>query len=141
VSVLDRGEDSPAIRRQLAAILREQIEEGLLQPGDPVPSAGVLAREHGVHPDTAKAAVAILANEGLVRTIPRHGAVVAGEDPVHVEPIEGPCLIRVRMPTGPERAAMDIPAGCPLILVEREGEVTQHLGHTTVLEVEGPPAL
>jgi DNA-binding transcriptional MocR family regulator len=140
VGVLDRREDTPALRRQLADAMRGWIETGLLSPGDHLPSAGALAKDYDVHPDTAKAAVGILVHEGLVRSVPRRGYVVAGEDPVRMHPIEGPAHIRVRMPSGPERRDWDIPAGVPLIIIEREDEegewtTEQLLGNTTVLEI------
>lgn len=145
---LDRGEDSPAVRRQLAGYYRDMIEAGELGPGEHLPSAGQMAQLHGVHRDTALAALRILASEGLVRTLPRAGTVVAGEDPVAEHVIEGPARITVRMPTAPERAALDVPPGVPMLVVARPGavdqaegpepappEVTQYLGHVSVLVI------
>jgi DNA-binding transcriptional regulator YhcF (GntR family) len=137
---IDRGADRTACR-QLADQLREAIGTGVLGPGDMVPSPSELAEDAGVHTDTARRAIAILRGEGLVRTVPGHGSVVAGEDPVRTHEVMGPARISVRMPSQVERQELDIPEGCPLLIVERpgDGEITteQHLGHQTVLEV--PP--
>jgi len=62
--------DQPASRR-LAQELRQQIVDGTLQPGAQVPSERVLAAEHGVARNTAREAIRLLADEGLVTA--RHG--------------------------------------------------------------------
>lgn len=135
---MDRRTDSPAVRRQLAALLRQQIEDGQYEPGDTLPSANALAKEHGVHTGTAHAALDILAAEGMVIRIQRVGTVVSGEQPVHVEYVEGAAQIAARMPTAEERRDMDIPSGVPLLTVTRQAEgeveVAQFLADRTVLE-------
>jgi len=55
--------------RQLAAILRGQIAAGELAPGAPVPSVKRLRQEYGVAETTARKAVALLRDEGLVETV------------------------------------------------------------------------
>lgn len=129
--------------RQIADQLREAIETGVLAPGEPVPSPRVLAKDAGVHTDTARRAIAIIRGEGLIRTVPGHGSIVAGEDPVRTHEVMGPARISVRMPSQVERQELDIPEGCPLIVVERpgDGEITteQHFGHMTRLEIPPHP--
>jgi AcrR family transcriptional regulator len=61
----------------IAADLRSRIRAGLLRPGDRVPSTRQLTRESGVALATAAKALAVLRQEGLVRTVPRVGTVVA----------------------------------------------------------------
>jgi len=140
MDTIDRREDTPALRRQLASVLREQIEDGTWTPGDRLPSAAALAQGHGVSIDTAHAALNILQAEGLVHRVQRVGTIVTGDAPVRIEHIEGPCRIRVRMPTQPERSVLEVPPGVPLIEIARPGKdgepvVESHLGHVTELEV------
>lgn len=69
--------DPVPLKEQLAAILRGMIDSGELQPGQPLPSESYLQGEHGVARGTARAAVKILADEGLVITIQGRGSFVA----------------------------------------------------------------
>jgi len=63
--------------RQLAAILRDQIQSGELAPGAAVPSVKRLRQEYGVAETTARKAVALLRDEGLVETVMGWGSFVA----------------------------------------------------------------
>ena len=63
--------------RQLAAILRDQIASGELAPGAAVPSVKRLRQEYGVAETTARKAVAVLRDEGLVETVMGWGSFVA----------------------------------------------------------------
>jgi GntR family transcriptional regulator len=65
--------------RQIAAILREQIETGELQPDDKLLSYMDLAAEYGVSAETAAKAVRLLRDEGLVVIVPSYGAFVASK--------------------------------------------------------------
>lgn len=58
--------------QQLAQLLRERIESGALAPGEALPGAAALARDHGVSQATAQNAVTLLRREGLVTS--RQGA-------------------------------------------------------------------
>lgn len=62
--------------RQIAAILRRQIESGQLAPGDVLPSEKRLQQEFGVARETARRAVRVLREEGLTITIPGRGTYV-----------------------------------------------------------------
>lgn len=67
--------------RQIAAWLRGRIEAGKYRPGeDPLPSEKDLVDLFGVARDTARRAVAVLRDEGLVETIPQRGTYVVPED-------------------------------------------------------------
>jgi GntR family transcriptional regulator len=67
--------------RQIAAWLRSRIEAGEFQPGeDPLPSEKDLVDLFGVARDTARRAVQVLREEGLVQTIPQRGTYVLPED-------------------------------------------------------------
>ena len=62
---------------QLAAILRGQIERGELVPRQPLPSESYLVGNYGVSRGTARRAVQVLRDEGLVVTIPQRGTYVS----------------------------------------------------------------
>jgi GntR family transcriptional regulator len=64
--------------RQIAAWLRARIEAGEFRPGeDPLPSEKELVQLFGVARDTARRAVQVLRDEGLVVTVPQRGTYVA----------------------------------------------------------------
>jgi AcrR family transcriptional regulator len=65
----------------VAADIRRQIADGRLSPGERVPSARQITRDWGVAIATATRAVALLRDEGLVRTVPGVGTVVAATGP------------------------------------------------------------
>jgi GntR family transcriptional regulator len=67
---IDRELDVP-IYEQLAALIRDEIRSGALQPRRPVPSVRQLVQEHGVARDTATKALKVLEAEGLIRVV--HG--------------------------------------------------------------------
>jgi DNA-binding GntR family transcriptional regulator len=62
--------------RQIAAILRERIESGELEPDRPIPSETQIQQEFGVARETARRAVALLRDEGYVVTVPGMGTYV-----------------------------------------------------------------
>jgi GntR family transcriptional regulator len=62
--------------QQIAAILRGQIERGEIAPGRPVPSETQLMQRYEVARLTARKAVRVLADEGLVEVVPGRGAYV-----------------------------------------------------------------
>jgi len=70
-----RGPGADASRR-VADALREQITVGALPPAAPLPSEAQLMAAHGVSRNTARAAVAALAAEGLVMTLHGRGSFV-----------------------------------------------------------------
>jgi DNA-binding GntR family transcriptional regulator len=72
---VDHGLPEPAYR-QLATILRAQIDDGQWRTG-PLPSVKQLQEEHDVGRDTVLRAIDILRDEGLVFTVPRRGTYVS----------------------------------------------------------------
>lgn len=67
--------------RQIAAWLRTRIEAGEFRPDeDPLPSEKDLVDLFGVARDTARRAVQVLRDEGLVVTIAQRGTYVIPED-------------------------------------------------------------
>jgi GntR family transcriptional regulator len=76
---IDRWDPEP-VYAQLAAILRGQIQRGELVPRQPLPSETYLVQHYGVSRGTARRAVAVLRDEGLVRTIAQRGSYVVLAD-------------------------------------------------------------
>ena len=72
---MQRGVPEP-VSRQLAAILRAQIESGELPPGSPLPSIVKLAETYGIATATVSKAIRILKAEGLVFGVGGHGTFV-----------------------------------------------------------------
>lgn len=63
---------------QIAAILRDEIGRGVYAPGRPIPSETQLVQRFEVARLTARKAVRVLADEGLVEVVPGRGVYVAG---------------------------------------------------------------
>jgi len=74
--VIIRGTPVPPYR-QLAAIIRGQIESGELAPGQQLPSVIALAAEYQVSTPTVKKALGLLKAEGLVTGVAGYGTFVA----------------------------------------------------------------
>ncbi len=72
---IDHEGDVP-VYIQLADILRARIESGELAPRRPVPSKRSLMQEYSVAGGTVDKAIAILRDEGLVRTVIGRGIYV-----------------------------------------------------------------
>jgi GntR family transcriptional regulator len=64
---------------QLASILREQIEQGHIAPGDPLPSESTLQQEYGVARGTVRKAIEMIRDHGLVVTVQGRGTFVKPE--------------------------------------------------------------
>lgn len=71
-------ERPPALHRQIRQTLREAIISGELTPGTRLPSSRELADQFGAAVGTVQAALAALAEEGLVERSPRRGTFVTG---------------------------------------------------------------
>jgi GntR family transcriptional regulator len=72
---IDRASFEPAYA-QLANILRQSMAEGLLRPGDQLPSEAQLVDRYGVSPMTVRRAINILADQGVVITEQGRGTFV-----------------------------------------------------------------
>ena len=76
--IMEIDYDAPAPpHRQIAAWLRARIESGELQPGRKIPSETDIMGETGVARTTARRAVKVLRDEGLVITYGGRGSYVA----------------------------------------------------------------
>ena len=76
---VDHESDVPPYR-QLAAILRAQIDGGALAPRSPLPSITRLQQEHGLAKGTVRKAIQLLVEEGYVRIEPGWGTFVVPKD-------------------------------------------------------------
>ncbi|MGW0990692.1 GntR family transcriptional regulator [Streptomyces sp. NPDC002486] len=77
---LPQPSDRPPYRL-LADVLRQQILTGQLRPGDQVPPTRVLEEDYGIANMTARAAVRVLRDEGLVHTVHGLGTFVTNPLP------------------------------------------------------------
>jgi GntR family transcriptional regulator len=66
--MIDRNGPVPPYR-QVAAILREQVEAGTIVPGDRLPSVSELIRTYGISRTTAVKAVRLLTEAGLAEAV------------------------------------------------------------------------
>lgn len=66
----------PSLPADLAALIAEQIRQGILAPGDRLPTEKVLVETHGVSRAVVREAIARLKSEGLVTSQQGSGAFV-----------------------------------------------------------------
>ncbi len=64
------------VYQQLATILRARIESGELPPGRVLPSEATLMQQFGIARETARKAVRVLRDEGIVHIVQGRGAYV-----------------------------------------------------------------
>lgn len=72
-------DQDPRIYLRIAADLRQRIEAGELEAGQPVPSITTLTQEWSVARETAAHALQVLETEGLVRRYPGRGYYVTAK--------------------------------------------------------------
>ncbi len=70
--------------RDIAAVLRDQIDRGELPPGAHLPHTEELMTTHGASKHTVRAAVQVLVDEGLVVARRRYGTVVRDRRKVRI---------------------------------------------------------
>ena len=69
------------VYQQLASILRDLITSGELAKDQGLPSESYLVQQYGISRASARHAVAVLRDEGLVYTVPQRGTFVGGAPP------------------------------------------------------------
>ena len=130
---IDKSSRLPAYA-QLADILRSSISQGEYPPGDRLPAESALAKSHGVSAMTARQAVSVLEEEGLVRRIQGKGTyvrkigvsassfgldalgeVLADHDNLSVRIIKA----SVKKTPGVEKEVLGLKPNQPVIVVER----------------------
>jgi len=77
--VIDPHAPEPSYR-QLAALLREQIKSGKIEPREALPSITYLVQETGLAVGTVRKAIGVLVDEGLAYTVPGRGTYAAPRD-------------------------------------------------------------
>ncbi|QFG25304.1 GntR family transcriptional regulator [Actinomadura sp. WMMB 499] len=78
------ADESTAQYKQIAQDLQRQIEQGVLGPGDRLPSEEELAAQWAVSRNTVKAAIKELTKRERVKTIPKVGSFVTEDVPPFV---------------------------------------------------------
>uniref|UniRef100_UPI003F49AE20 GntR family transcriptional regulator n=1 Tax=Microtetraspora malaysiensis TaxID=161358 RepID=UPI003F49AE20 len=69
-------EGATPVYRQLAALLRGQIERGELAPGRRVPTEAALAHTYGLGRDSVRKALRLLRDAGLIESVQGRGTFV-----------------------------------------------------------------
>ncbi|WP_327384901.1 GntR family transcriptional regulator [Streptomyces sp. NBC_01207] len=75
--------------RQIAADLAAEIARGELTPGRPLPSEKELTERYGVARNTARSALAVLRERGLIYTVTGRGSYVADREAAGEEEHQG----------------------------------------------------
>lgn len=104
--------------RQIADHLRRSIAHGELRPGDMLPSEQALAEQHAVSRGTARSALAILIEEGLVEVLPGRGRCVVGRPrntPPNTEWGRVAAALRERLEAGEFAADAPMPSEAALV--------------------------
>ncbi len=132
---IDQGSFEP-VYRQLARILRDQIQAGALHPGAALPSEAALSQTFGVGRDAVRDALASLRSEGLVITTRGIGTFVR-------EPASEVTILRrgigtriaARVATADERLHLTLPEGTAVLVVTQPGQPDEVLpADRTVVE-------
>lgn len=128
------------VYRQLADVIRGQIDRGELRPGQRLRTEPEYVDEYGIGRDSVRKAMALLRAEGLIVTTRRGSRVRPLPDVAEVALSED-TVIRTRMPTQKERRLLGVPEGVPVFVVERPGAEPEVLaGDRTKLVVKAAPA-
>jgi GntR family transcriptional regulator len=118
-----------ALYRQLADLLRDQITGGELAPGSQLPSETTLAQTYGLARPAVRQAIALLRAEGLITTSRGYGTRVRPAVPRSAVELPSGGSAIVRMPSEPERAALDLDDGVPVVEVTHpDGRTELHPG-------------
>jgi GntR family transcriptional regulator len=116
-----------AVFRQLADLLRDQISDGKLTPGTPLPSELRLAQEFGISRTTVRQAIAQLRTEGLVTVDRPRGTFVRIPAQTRLVTLGRGERAGARMPTDAERRAHRLAEGVPVLVVTAaDGSTTVH---------------
>ncbi|OPG10594.1 GntR family transcriptional regulator [Microbispora sp. GKU 823] len=121
------------VYRQLADLIRRQIETGQLRPGQRLRAEPDYMDEYGISRTSVRQAMAMLRAEGLITTT-RRGSRVRAEHDVDEVAIGADTRVRTRMPSAEERQALNLAEGIPVFVIERDGAEPEILpGDRTVL--------
>ncbi|MFI6510180.1 GntR family transcriptional regulator [Streptosporangium sp. NPDC050855] len=118
---IDLGSFEPR-HRQLARMLRAQIEGGEYRAGQRLPSEERLQQMSGLGRTTVRRALGVLRSEGLVRTVTGSGTYVRGNQEVTMLEVGHGTVISTRVPTEEERRTLGLDEGVPVFVIQRPGE-------------------
>ncbi len=76
---IDRNRPIP-LYLQLKAVLKQQVYQGILEPGARLPSERDLCETHAVSRTTVRQALREMEKEGLIKTVPGRGTFIATSD-------------------------------------------------------------
>lgn len=123
------------VYRQLADVIRVQIERGELRPGQRLRTEPEYMDAYNIGRDSVRKAMAALRAEGLIVTT-KQGSRVRPPTAVAVVSITKETQVHTRMPTQRERRVLGIAEGIPVFVVERRGgEPEVFAGDRTTLVV------
>ncbi|MFB9718804.1 winged helix-turn-helix domain-containing protein [Planobispora longispora] len=135
-AAIDPSADRP-VYKQLADLIRADIEAGKLTPGQRLPAEGDYVEEFGISRDSVRRAMAVLRGEGLIVTELRGSRVrdAAEADVIQVTP---GTQVTARMPTEPERKRLGVAEGVPiLVITEPDGQTRLLPADQTIIETSG----
>lgn len=121
-----------AIYRQIAGILRAQVADGTLSPGQQVGAVAALAHEFGVGVGTIRRVMTLLRFEGLIVGAPGEVPRVR-ENPqvVTVKVPRGSDLSPSRLPTPEEQAELGIAGGEKVVELRHGVRTTVYVADRT----------
>lgn len=108
------------VYRQLADVIRVQIERGELRPGQQLRTEPEYMDAYGLGRDSVRKAMAALRAEGLIVTS-KQGSRVRPPIDVATVPITKDTQVKTRMPTQRERRVLGVAEGVPVFVVVRPG--------------------
>jgi DNA-binding GntR family transcriptional regulator len=134
---IDQASFEP-VYRQLARILREQIQAGHILPGAALPSEASLSQTFGVGRDAVRDALASLRSEGLVITTRGIGTFVREQaTDLSVVRVGAGTRVAARVATADERLTLGLPEGTAVLVVSQAGRPDELLpADRTVVEVD-----
>jgi len=97
---MSTSKNSSPKHRMIADSLRRSIQDGILKPGDPIPSYRSLMETHRVTPGTVRQAILALQSEALVQSVPGVGCIVA-------EPASTRYMVGIAMGSNPSPEVRD----------------------------------
>ncbi|SET46879.1 GntR family transcriptional regulator [Nonomuraea wenchangensis] len=125
------------VYRQLADVIRGQIDRGELRPGQRLRTEPEYVDEYEIGRDSVRKAMALLRAEGLIVTT-RQGSRVRPQPDMAEVSLSEDTQVRTRMPTQKERRVLGVAEGVPVFVVERPGAEPEVLaGDRTTLVVRG----
>lgn len=113
---------------QLARIIRDRAIGGTWELGARMPSENDLVAEFGVNRETARSAMRLLADEGLVMIRRGMGTYLVALPPRRELHLHDGDTIEARIPGPDERRDLGLPPGTPVLVITRADGRTEKFG-------------